>query len=34
VFKNKISDLSLFTTRRLVEQNPDHFIEIRHQVCW
>ncbi|XP_066930632.1 histone demethylase UTY-like isoform X1 [Clytia hemisphaerica] len=24
-------DLSLFTTRRLVEQNPDHSIEIRHQ---
>ncbi|XP_065682010.1 lysine-specific demethylase 6A isoform X1 [Hydra vulgaris] len=24
-------DLSLFTTRRLVEQNPDHPIEIRHQ---
>lgn len=24
-------DLSLFTTRRLVEQNPDHTVEIRHQ---
>merc|ERR1712098_580713 len=24
-------DLSLFTTRRLVEQNPDHPVEIRHQ---